>query len=147
MQPRGVWVFYFCPIARLPSVLPHYLTSGPSITIVATAVILLLAVLMINVIWYCTCVQSLLAHIMAARQQSHEEGPRQQCTVANLKLTRSQFCSVCNMSKRCYQCENLRQTDHVTNVVPDFHPVRNQPGSLLMTDFSTSSLILADIDF
>jgi len=84
---------------------------------------------------------------MPTRQQNPEERPRQQCTVANFKLTDSQFCSACNMLKQCYWCENLRQIGHVTNVVPDFHPIRNQPGSLLMTDFSTSSPIVAHIDF
>jgi len=51
------------------------------------------------------------------------------------------------MLKQCYQCENLRQIGHMTNVVPDFRPVCNQPGALLMTDFSISSPIVAHIDF
>lgn len=29
--------------------------------------------------------------------------------------------------KWCYQCANLRQTDHVANMVPEVHPICNHP--------------------
>jgi len=39
----------------------------------------------------------------------------------NWKLTRRKLLSTYNMLKLCYWCENMRQTDHVVNMVPESH--------------------------
>jgi hypothetical protein len=42
---------------------------------------------------------------------------------------------------------NLRQNDHVANMVPESPPTCNQPSTLSNTDFCTSCVILAFSDF
>jgi hypothetical protein len=59
----------------------------------------------------------------------------EKCAVTTLKLTWSKLHSACNKFNPCYWCENLRQTDHVTNGVCESYPVCNQPSLLSATDF------------
>ena len=123
---------------------PHYSACLPSITILATSVILLLGMLLLTIFCGSHTWKVLSRTSCQCGSTTLKDWSWQQCTVANSKLIPSKLHSSCNTFNLCYWywCENLRQTDNVTNTVPESPTVCHQPSPFSITDSSTSILIL-----
>jgi hypothetical protein len=68
-------------------------------------------------------------------------------SVLNSTLTWNKVHSTPNTFQRCLQCENLRQTDPMGNMVLETPPIWYQPSPLTIIYFSTCTMTLIFINF
>lgn len=128
---HAVWITQFCLDAEtvtakspLPGFCPY------SVTIVATSLILLLAPMMLVLLMSGKSFSSRRADMATQRWWAGLCMARLQSTVAKSRQTLIKQRSARNKFKRRYRCVNLRQTDHVANMVPEYPPICSQPITL-----------------
>jgi hypothetical protein len=102
------FIYFFCDTETAVSQYPLLGLSCSSITTVATSVTLLLAMLLLTLlssthVWK-KSFSSRNANVAAQCWRPSLNMAQQQCAVANLKLTCSKLCSICNTIKRWYRC-------------------------------------------
>ena len=67
------------------------------------------------------------------------------CCQLEINLQQAHFAR--SIFKRCFQCQKLIQTNHVSNLVPESPLICNQKSPLFNTNFSTGLVSLAVSDF
>ena len=103
-----------------------------SLTVVATSVILLLATQLLT-----PFSTEHVCKVLFPMSCQHDSKALKDGT----KLTHSQLQSACNMFKLCYQCKNLRQTEQVTNMVPNSPPLCKQPNLCQLQTFLQTLMV------
>jgi hypothetical protein len=138
-QLHGTWVLHF---HNTENAIRQLLLLGlcrSSINTVPASLILLLSMLRLTLCSAASLI-NLFPHIMPTRQHRDEDQPGlcmawQQWTLSNSKSTQSKLCSTFSTFKPYSWCENLRQTDHVADMLSESAPYAISQVTLLITNF------------